>query len=178
MLLFESTEPSGTDWALGIQRRCEALLADDADADGLYREAVEHLSRTKLRPDLARTHLLYGEWLRSVRRRTDARVQLQTAYDMFVAMGINGFAERCRRELVATGVTLRKPAAGSSGDLTAQELEISRLAVEGLTNAEIGGRLFISVHTVEYHLRKVFTKLGISSRREIKRVLPARRQLV
>jgi DNA-binding CsgD family transcriptional regulator len=175
--IVESTAASGTDWALGIQRRCEALLADDADADALYRQAIAHLSRTRLRPELARSHLLYGEWLRRSNRRVDARAELQTAYDLLVSMGIHAFAERCRHELLLTGATVRKRTVGSYDELTPQELEVSRLARDGLTNAEIGARLFISVRTVEWHLRKVFTKLGISSRRELKRVLPAGAQL-
>lgn len=170
--LIRSTAASGTDWALGVQRRSQALLADDADADDLYREAIEHLSRTRLRLDLARAHLLYGEWLRRSNRRVDARAELQAAYDMFVSMGIRAFAERCRHELLITGATVRKRTVASYDELTSQELQVSRLAVEGLSNAQIGARLYISVRTVEWHLRKVFTKLGISTRRELKNTLP------
>jgi DNA-binding CsgD family transcriptional regulator len=172
--LAESTSASGTDWALGIQRRCEALLANDTNAEALYREAIAHLGRTRLRPETARAHLLYGEWLRRENRRIDARAELQTAYDMFLSMGINAFAERARHELLLTGATVRKRVVESYAELTPQELEVSRLAVDGMTNAEIGARLFISVRTVEWHLRKVFTKLGVSSRRELKGVLPGR----
>ena len=175
--IIASTEASGTDWALGIQQRCQALLADDADADGLYRQAIEHLSRTRLRPEVARAHLLYGEWLRRSNRRVDARAELQAAYDVFLSMGIHAFAERSRHELLLTGATVRKRTVESYSELTPQEYEVSRLALEGYTNAEIGARLFISVRTVEWHLRKVFTKLGISSRRDLKRVLPTRGQL-
>jgi DNA-binding CsgD family transcriptional regulator len=172
--MVASTEASGTDWALGVQRRCRALLAADADADDLYVQAIEHLSRTRLRPELARARLLYGEWLRRTNRRVDARAELQTAYDMFVSMGIRAFAERCRHELLLTGATVRKRTVDSYDELTTQELEVSRLALDGRTNAEIGAQLFISVRTVEWHLRKVFTKLGISSRRELKGVLSTR----
>ncbi len=172
--LIHSTAASGTDWALGIQRRCQALLADDADADDLYRQAIQHLRRSRLRPEIGRAHLLYGEWLRRSSRRVEARAELQAAYDLFVSLGIHGFAERCRHELVLTGATVRKRMVESYADLTPQELEVSRLAVDGLTNAEIGARLFISVRTVEWHLRKVFTKLGISSRRGLKGALPTR----
>ncbi len=175
--LMLSTGVSGTDWALGIQRRCQALLADDADADALYRQAIQHLHRTRLRPEIGRAHLLYGEWLRRSTRRVEARAELQTAYDLFVSMGIHAFAERCRHELLLTGATVRKRTVQSYAELTPQELEVSRLALDGLTNAEIGARLFISVRTVEWHLRKVFTKLGISSRRGLKAALPTRAQL-
>jgi DNA-binding CsgD family transcriptional regulator len=173
--LIPSTTASGSDWALGIQHRCRAMLADDADADDLYRRAIGHLRRTRLRPELARTHLLYGEWLRRANRRADARAELQAAYDMFMSMGINGFADRCRHELLSTGASVRKRSVESNRELTSQELEVSRLALDGFTNAEIGGRLFISVRTVEWHLRKVFAKLGISSRRELTAVLSSHR---
>ncbi len=166
--LGEMTNASGTDWALGIEARSRALLSDATDAELLYRAAIERLGRTRMRVDLARTHLLYGEWLRRERRRTDARAQLRTAHDMFDAIGMEAFAERARRELLATGETARKRTAAPSGpQLTPQEEQVARLAAEGLTNPEIGARLFISAKTVQYHLSKVFTKLGISSRSQL-----------
>ena len=174
--LVPSTTASRSAWALGIQDRCRALLAADADADDLYRRSISHLRRTRLRPELARTHLLYGEWLRRANRRVDARAELQAAYDMFVSMGISGFAERCRHELVSTGASVRKRSVESNRELTSQELEVSRLALDGFTNAEIATRLYISVRTVEWHLRKVFAKLGISSRRELTGVLSPGRE--
>jgi DNA-binding CsgD family transcriptional regulator len=134
----------------------------------LYREAVDRLDRTRMRTELARAHLLFGEWLRRERRRTDARMQLHVAHDMFDAMGMEGFAERARRELLATGETARKRAAATAGpQLTPQEAQVARLAGEGLTNPEIAARLFISAKTVQYHLSKVFAKLGISSRSQL-----------
>jgi DNA-binding CsgD family transcriptional regulator len=170
--LVEMTSLSGTDWALGIEARSRALLDDGADTEGLYREAIDRLGRTRMRAELARSHLLYGEWLRRERRRTDARAQLRTAHGMFDAMGMAAFAERARRELQATGETARRHAAGIRDDqLTAQELQVARLACDGLTNPEIGARLFISARTVQYHLRKVFAKLDISSRSQLDRVL-------
>ena len=165
--LAETTQPCGTDWALGIEARCRALLSDGAAADGLYREAIDRLSRTRLRPELARAHLLYGEWLRREGRRVDAREQLRAAYGMLVAIGMEGFAERARRELIATGERVRKRSLETRGQLTPQEEQIARLARDGRTNAEIGARLFLSARTVEWHLRKIFTKLGIGSRREL-----------
>jgi DNA-binding NarL/FixJ family response regulator len=139
----------------------------------MYREAISHLGQTRLHIDRARAHLLYGEWLRRERRRTEAREQLATAHNMLEAMGIAGFAERARRELRATGATARKRSAPARHEeLTAQEAQIARLARDGLSNPEIGTRLFISAHTVQYHLRKVFTKLGITSRTQLNLVLP------
>ncbi|ODQ97071.1 LuxR family transcriptional regulator [Mycobacterium intermedium] len=168
--LYEMTSASGTDWALGVQARSRALLSEAPDAEQLYREAIERLGRTRMRVELARTHLLYGEWLRRQRRRTDARAQLRTAHNMFDAMGMQAFAERARRELLATGETARKrthAAAGAGANLTPQEEQVARLAAEGLTNPEIGARLFISAKTVQYHLSKVFTKLGVNSRSQL-----------
>jgi DNA-binding CsgD family transcriptional regulator/tetratricopeptide (TPR) repeat protein len=165
--LSESTEASGSDWALGIQRRSAALLADRATAEDWYREAIDRLGRTTVRPELARAHLLYGEWLRRENRRIDAREQLRTAHGMLTEMGIQAFAERARRELLATGETVRKRTADSLDALTPQESHIARLAAERRTNPEIGAQLFISPRTVEYHLTKVFTKLGVSSRRDL-----------
>ncbi|OBJ85882.1 LuxR family transcriptional regulator [Mycobacterium sp. 1245852.3] len=170
--LTEMTRASGTHWALGVEARSRALLTDGALAEPLYREAVERLGLTRMRAELARAHLLYGEWLRRQRRRTDARAQLRIAHDMLERMGIEAFAERARRELQATGATARKRTADVSGEqLTAQEIEVARLAREGLSNPEIGARLFISPRTAQYHLRKVFAKLDISSRSQLDRVL-------
>jgi DNA-binding CsgD family transcriptional regulator len=170
--LAEITSASGTDWALGIQARSRALLTSGEAAEPLYREAIERLGRTRVRTELARAHLVYGEWLRRNRRRVDAREQLRDAHEMLTAMRIEGFAERARRELIATGQTLRKRTVDTVDELTAQEAQIARLAREGHTNPEIGAQLFISARTVEWHLRKVFTKLGISSRRELHVALP------
>jgi DNA-binding CsgD family transcriptional regulator len=162
------TKASGSDWALGIEARCRALLAGDDEAGDLYAEAIERLGRTRLRPELARAHLLHGEWLRRRNRRVDARAALTTAYEMLNAMGADGFAERARRELSATGAHVRKRNADTRNDLTAQETQIARLARDGLSNPEIGAQLFISARTVEWHLRKVFGKLGVSSRRQLR----------
>ena len=170
--LAETTRAAGTDWALGIQARSRALLSDGESAERLYREAIERLGRTRVRVELARAHLLYGEWLRRESRRVDAREQLRTAHQMLTAMGIEGFAERARRELLSTGETVRKYTAETARELTAQEAQIARLAGDGHTNPEIGVQLFISARTVEWHLRKVFTKLGVSSRKELRRLLP------
>jgi ATP/maltotriose-dependent transcriptional regulator MalT len=169
--LAETTQPSGTDLALGIEARCRALLSEGAAADDLYREAIRRLSLTRLRPELARAHLVYGEWLRREGRRVDAREQLHTAHDMLAAIGMEAFAERGRRELVATGETVRKRSVETSTTLTAQEAYIARLARDGMTNPEIGARMFLSARTVEWHLRKIFGKLGIGSRRELNAAL-------
>jgi DNA-binding CsgD family transcriptional regulator len=169
--LAEMTRASGTDWALGIEARSRALLSENEAAERLYREAIDRLGRTRVRVELARAHLLYGEWLRRERRRLDAREQLRTAHELFTAMGIEAFAERAARELLATGERARKRTVETSGQLTAQETQIARLARDGLANSEIGARLFISPRTVEYHLHKVFTKLDISSRNQLDPVL-------
>jgi DNA-binding CsgD family transcriptional regulator len=174
--LVESTSAAGTDWALGIETRSRALLSGGEFAERLYREAIQRLGRTRVRAELARAHLLYGEWLRRQNRRVDARKQLRCGYELLTAMGIEGFAERARRELLATGETVRKRTPGTVGELTEQEAEIARLAADGQTNPEIGAKLFLSPRTVEWHLRKVFTKLGISSRKELRETLPARIQ--
>jgi DNA-binding CsgD family transcriptional regulator len=174
--LAESTSAAGTDWALGIEARSRALLSGGESADRLYREAIQRLGRTRVRAELARAHLLYGEWLRRQNRRVDARLQLRRGYEMLTTMGIDGFAERARRELLATGETVRKRTAETAGELTAQEAEIARLAADGHTNPEIGAKLFLSPRTVEWHLRKVFTKLGITSRKGLREALPARFQ--
>jgi DNA-binding CsgD family transcriptional regulator len=176
--LSETTRASGTDWALGIEARSRALLSEGETAERLYREAIDRLRRTRVRWALARAHLLYGEWLRRERRRLDAREQLRTAHEMFVTMGMEAFAERAERELLATGEAARKRAVETRGELTAQETQIARLARNGLSNLEIGARLFISPRTVQYHLHKVFTKLGISSRTQLHRVLPSEPNLV
>ena len=170
--LSETTRASGSDWALGIEARSRALLSEDDAADRLYREAIDRLGRTRVRVELARAHLLYGEWLRRERRRVDAREQLRAAHAMFGAMGADGFAERARRELAATGEKVRKRTVETRDELTPQEAQIARLARDGHTSPEIGAQLFISPRTVEWHLRKVFAKLGISSRRELREVLP------
>jgi DNA-binding CsgD family transcriptional regulator/tetratricopeptide (TPR) repeat protein len=169
--LTAMTGLAGTDWALGLAARSRALLSDGDEAEGSYREAIDRLGRTLLRVELARAHLLYGEWLRREQRRTDARVQLRTAHEMLDAMGLAAFAERARRELAATGETVRQRTVDAVPALTAQEAYIARLARDGRTNPEIGAQLFLSVRTVEWHLRKVFTKLGIGSRRELPAVL-------
>jgi DNA-binding CsgD family transcriptional regulator len=170
--LSEGTRASGSDWALGIQAYTRALLSDGEVADRLYREAIERLGRTSIRTSLARAHLLYGEWLRRQQRRSDAREQLRRAHQMYTAMGAEGFAERARRELGATGETARKRSIETAGGLTPQETQVAELAREALSNAEIGARLFISPRTVEYHLGKVFTKLGINSRIQLQQALP------
>jgi DNA-binding CsgD family transcriptional regulator len=173
--LAETTQAGGNDWGLGIEARSRALVTEGQAADGLYREAIDRLGRARLRPELARAHLLYGEWLRRENRRADAREQLRTAYQMLDATGMEAFAERARRELLATGETARKratqAAAEPSQQLTPQEDQVARLARDGLSNPEIGARLFISSHTVQYHLSKVFAKLDISSRGQLHRVL-------
>src|SRR5712692_8491163 len=170
--LTERARVTPTEWARGIEARVRALSSDGSVAEAHYRAALEHFGRTRLRIGLARTHLLYGEGLRREQRRVDAREQLHTAVDMLSTMGVEAFADRARRELLATGETVRKRRVETRGDLTAQETQIARLAREGLTNPEIGAQLFISPRTVQYHLRKVFLKLGISSRAELERVLP------
>jgi DNA-binding CsgD family transcriptional regulator len=173
--LAEATQSAGTDWAAGIEARCRALVSEGQSAEDRYREAIERLGRTRLRPELARAHLLYGEWLRRENRRIDAREQLRVAHDLLSGIGMEAFAERARRELLATGETARKRTAraaeGASQQLTAQEMQVARLARDGLTNPEIGARLFISSHTAQYHLGKVFAKLGISSRGQLHRAL-------
>ncbi|MEA2532531.1 MAG: hypothetical protein QOJ93_342 [Actinomycetota bacterium] len=167
--LAEGTSVSGTDWGAAVEERSRALVSEGAVAEALYRHAVDRLAPTALRLDLARTHLLYGEWLRRERRHVDARQQLQAAHDLFTEFGMEGFAERARVELRATGGHARKPAAGPNTDLTAQEAQISQLVAQGRTNLEIAAQLFISPSTVEYHLHKVFRKLGVKSRTQLAR---------
>jgi DNA-binding CsgD family transcriptional regulator len=171
--LSDRTRVTGSEWTLGTQARVRALLSEGDAADRLYRESIAQLGRTRVRLQLARAHLLYGEWLRRQRRRQDAREQLRTAHDLLDTMGIEGFAERARRELRATGATARKRTVETRGALTAQEAVIARLARDGLSNPEIGTRLFISARTVQYHLGKVFAKLGVGSRGQLDWVLPS-----
>jgi DNA-binding CsgD family transcriptional regulator len=166
--LTERARASGTEWALGIHARCGALLSDD---ESLYRESIERLARSRAAVELARSRLVYGEWLRRQNRRTDAREVLRAAHESFSLMGAEGFAERARVELLATGETVRKASADTREALTPQEVQVARLARDGHTNPEIGAQLFISPRTVEYHLRKVFRKLDVSSRRELRAVL-------
>jgi DNA-binding CsgD family transcriptional regulator len=170
--LAEATSTGQTDWGQGVYARARALLSDGQDAEDWYREAVGRLSRTRLRPELARAHLLYGEWLRRQGRRADARAQLRTAYQMFAEIGMQAFAERARRELRATGETARKRTAATHDELTPQEAQIAWLAQAGLSNREIGAQLFLSARTVEWHLGNIFTKLGITSRRQLRQALP------
>ncbi len=171
LLLFEQRAgASGTDWALGVLAAARAMVADDETSDDLFAKAVERLERANVALHGARARLSYGEWLRRENRRIDARQQLNTAYEMFAKIGAEGFAERARRELAATGEKVRKQPVKSGGELTAQEAQIAKLAGDGLTNQEIGAQLFISTHTVEWHLRKVFVKLGITSRRQLRTI--------
>ena len=179
--IAEMAGVSGTDWALGIQARSAALLAAGEDAERMYRESITRLGRTRLRPDLARAHLLYGEWLRRERRAADAREHLRIAYRMLEPLGTEGFTDRALRELRATGETARMrttatatatATANGNEELTAQEIQIARLARDGLSNPEIASRLFISARTVQYHLGKVFAKLGIASRGQLRHALP------
>jgi len=166
--LAEWTRVGGTDWGLGIEARCRALVTDGKAAEPLYQEAIERYSRTQLRPSLARARLVYGEWLRREGRRLDAREQLRTAHHLFEVTGMEAFAERARRELLATGEKVRTRSPDTREELTPQEAQIARLAGIGHTNAEIAAQLFLSVRTVEWHLRKVFAKLSVGSRRELR----------
>ncbi len=170
--ITEMTTASGTHWALGVQARSRALVTGGDDADAAFGEAISWLEQTQVRAELARTHLLYGEWLRRERRRIEARDHLRTAHRMLEAMGMESFAERARHELFATGETARRRSTPDTQELTAQEMLIAQLARDGLSNPEIGSRLFISARTVQYHLRKVFVKLDITSRSQLDRVLP------
>jgi DNA-binding CsgD family transcriptional regulator len=170
--LAEAARAAETDWGLGLVARARALSSEGETAERLYREAIERLGRTRLRPELARAHLLYGEWLRRENRRVDARAQLRAAHDQLASIGMEAFAERARKELVASGEKVRTRAQETRDDLTGQERQIAQLARDGLSNPEIGARLFLSPRTVEWHLRKVFSKLGIRSRRELLAALP------
>jgi DNA-binding CsgD family transcriptional regulator len=168
LLLEERTHAAATDWALACAARSRALMSEGEAADALYGEAIDRLQRSQMAVHLARAHLVYGEWLRRENRRVDAREQLRSAYEMLCHFGAEAFAERARRELLATGETVRKRTVEARDSLTAQEAQVARLAAEGNTNPEIGSQLFISPRTVEYHLSKVFTKLGVASRRELR----------
>ncbi|HEY6790927.1 MAG TPA: AAA family ATPase [Trebonia sp.] len=174
--LADTTQAGGTDVGLGIEARCRALVSGVVAADGLYCEAIDRLGRTRLRPELARAHLLYGEWLRREGRPPDAREQLRSAHKMLTAIGMEAFADRALRELIAAGGTARQPGVDAQRQLTPHEEKIARLAGDGLSNPEIGAQLFLSGRTVEWHLRKIFTKLGISSRRELRAALAERGQ--
>jgi DNA-binding CsgD family transcriptional regulator len=169
--LASKAQASGTNWALGIDARSRALLSEDEEAERYFLEAIDRLGSTRVRAELGRTQLLYGEWLRRMNRRVHARAQLRTAYDDFTAMGMEAFAERARHELLATGEKVRQRTIETRDDLTPQERQIAELARDGLSNAEIGARLFLSRRTIEWHLRHVFAKLGIPSRRELASVL-------
>jgi DNA-binding CsgD family transcriptional regulator len=166
--LRERTQASGTEWALGTEARCCALVNDD---ETLYREAIERLGRSRAAVELARARLVFGEWLRREGRRAEAREQLRPAHQSFTRMGADAFAERARRELLATGETVRRITPDTRDALTPQEAQVARLARDGHTNPEIGAQLFISPRTVEYHLRKVFRKLDVSTRRELRDAL-------
>jgi DNA-binding CsgD family transcriptional regulator len=170
--LEADTEGCDSEWALGIRARSRAMVIEGDAVEESYRAAIDHLGRTRLRPDLGRAHLLFGEWLRRENRRVDAREQLRAAHNLFVTIGMEAFAERARAELVATGERVRKRTADTRDELTPQEMQIARLARDGLSNPEIGARLFLSPRTVEWHLRKVFAKLGIHSRQALPRALP------
>jgi len=170
--LAASTSPSGADWGLGVAARAGALTREGAAAEASYLEAIDRLRRTVLRPEVGRAHLLYGEWLRREGRRVDAREQLRAAHEAFSAMGAEAFAGRARHELLATGEKVRSRRDDTRDELTHQEEHIARLARDGLTNPEIGAQLFLSPRTVEWHLRKVFAKLEISSRKELLEALP------
>jgi len=172
--LGQRTQASGTEWALGLDARSRALLSDGSVAEGLYREAIDRLGRSRVALDLARAHLLYGEWLRRRGRRVDARVELRTAQASFAEMGAEAFAQRAARELLATGETARKRTSTTTDDLTPHEARIARMARDGASNQDIATELFVSRKTVEYHLHKVFSKLGISTRQQLEYVLPAK----
>jgi ATP/maltotriose-dependent transcriptional regulator MalT len=165
--LAEIAQGAGTDWALGTHARAAALLVQGEAAERLYREAIDRLTHVRTRATLARAHLLYGEWLRREHRRVDAREQLRVAYTTLADMGMEAFAERARRELLATGETVRTRTVETLDTLTPQEAQVARLAADGHTNPEIGAQLFLSPRTVEWHLTKTFGKLGISSRRQL-----------
>ena len=166
--LTKRTQATSTDWALGQLARSRALVADDDTAEPLYQEAIARLGNTTVATELAQSHLVYGEWMRRQKRRTDARTHLGRAYEMFESMGADAFAERAQRELAATGGKVTRHSARAGIDLTPQEAQVARLAAAGATNPEIAAEMFITRHTVDYHLRKVYRKLGISSRRQLR----------
>jgi DNA-binding CsgD family transcriptional regulator len=166
------TRLGGNDWGLGVEAHSRALLAEGRAAEKLYIEAIERLQRTRMRLPLARARLVYGEWLRREHRNSEARDQLLTAYDLFEAMGARSFAGRARHELSATGASAHRRQSSTLDELTPQEARIASLANEGLSNAEIAARLYMSASTVDHHLRKVFRKLGIRSRAQLHRTLP------
>jgi DNA-binding CsgD family transcriptional regulator len=172
--LTRTTDAAGTDWGLGLQASLTALTREGDTADRLHQEGIARLGRTRIRLALARAHLRYGEWLRRENRRLDARNHLRTAHQMLSGMGVEGFAERARRELSATGETARRAPSSTPQTLTAQEEQIARLVSSGRTNPEIGSELFISARTVEWHLRKIFTKLDITSRKQLRNGWPSR----
>ena len=176
--LAVTTQAAGSDWALGMEARSHALLSVGAEAEAAYKEAIDRLDRTQIRGELARAHLLYGEWLRREKRRAEARSRLRVAHDMFAEMGMEAFAARAASELRATGETVRKRSPATLSELTAQETQVARLASEGLSNPEIGTRLFISARTVQYHLSKVFTKMNLTSRNQLSRALDGGRGAV
>ena len=169
--LCAATRRCRSDWALGLKARCQALI-ETGDTEALYLDAIARLGRTGVQIELARARLLYGEWLRRQRRRVDARKELRAAYETFCAMGVDGFAQRALQELLATGETVRKRSVDTFAELTPQEAAIARLAGAGHTNPEIGDQLYLSPRTVEWHLRKVFAKLGVTSRRQLRHTLP------
>jgi DNA-binding CsgD family transcriptional regulator/tetratricopeptide (TPR) repeat protein len=171
--LIAATAPSNTDWGRGIEARCRALVSEGEHAERLHREAIDRLAGSRRRPDLARAHLLYGEWLRREKRRGDARVHLHAAHDQCASLGMEAFAERARAELIGTGEKVRQRTVETRDELTPQERQIARLARDGMSNPEIGARLFLSPRTVEWHLRNVFSKLGIRSRRQLRVALPS-----
>jgi DNA-binding CsgD family transcriptional regulator len=171
--LSERTGAISSGWLTGIDARVRALLSESDVADAHYRESIAHLSLTHVRLELARTHLLYGEWLRRERRRLDAREHLRTAFEAFTGMGAEAFARRAEREVVATGEHARKRTVATLGDLTPQEAQISRLVAEGHSNREIAAQLYISPSTVEYHLHKVFRKLNVKTRTQLANRLQA-----
>ena len=173
--LAERALATGTPLALGLLARSRALLAADDNAEQLYEEAIGHLEQCRVRPQLARAYLLYGEWLRRQRRRRDAREQLRIAHEMFTSMGAGAFAERARVELLATGERARQRTAEAQDELTPQEAQIARLVSQGESNRDIAAQLFLSPSTVDYHLRKVFRKVGVASRTQLARAMPADR---